>query len=832
MYSPLELPDDVLDYHGKNFYDLVREKCGEIIKDFMEILYIDSVKTLLGVEDDIFSLLKENCNALKHIKEQACLCLDDGKIVVKPGLRLDFDRFVEALRVKSIQSHLLQSTTISFDNNSSLLNTITTFNHFEKNNNSFLNQLFNNIASNKIKSKNNYRYNAKVQNFAQALYIMGGRNTYEFFRLNLPGAVPSITSIDSYITKAGGTITEGEFRYDTLRQLQAVNDYQLAICSEDCTSVIQKIVYNATSNTFIGFSTPLNHGIPVPQYFQTDSYELLEEWFENNNKSSLLNVHMLELLSVSKYNSYPFLLGAYGITSQFNSIDVLRRWLWIFEQSRLSNIRILVFSTDCDAKYLRAMRLITEFFAKLPNIHVSERSDAFEVKLPKQWSNWFFMRTRQLCFCFQDPVHLCTKIRNRLLSQSASLIIGEGKVSTDVLFDVINNQSKLIHGLVKTDIYPKDKQNFGSCIKISSVDVLSALEGVSGSYATQIYLRLLRSIILAYIERSTSILNRLYHSWLTVFICRLWWSWLLLTDVEKLSTDYQDNTKNAFFITKAAYHSIEINAHTLLSIVLLVCQHDLPESALSISSFNSQTCENIFRLTRSMSGTFSSNVNFTVDQFLRRAGKLSVLQDIERQHEHDESGCSLEFPKHHKRRYKKAASPNNHSQDVSDNLTHDTIQNAIFRAFNDAYKMLSVLDIDKTLKKSHKSTLNEISTFVRVQIERKSHTTDYSENWDEYSDEESDSEQVNTSDDCYVSTESSSEDETEELLSNSNQKASEFKGIRIFNEISSSKVNSYFRIKHDGNKKYMHKQTACWLLTDNKPTLSADRLRRVQQSKN
>ncbi|CAF3908791.1 unnamed protein product, partial [Adineta steineri] len=296
MYSPLELPDDVLDYHGKNFYDLVREKCGEIIKDFMEILYIDSIKTLLGVEDDIFSLLKENCNALKHIKEQACLCLDDGKIVVKPGLRLDFDRFVEALRVKR----------------------------------------------------------------------------------------------------------------------------------------------------------------------------------------------------------------AYGITSQFNSIDVLRRWLWIFEQSRLSNIRILVFSTDCDAK-----------------------------------------------------------------------------------------------------------------------------------------------------------------------------------------------------------------------------------------------------LTRSMSGTFSSNVNFTVDQFLRRAGKLCVLQDIERQHEYDESGCSLEFPKHHKRRYKKDASPNNHSQDVGDNLTHDTIQNAIFRAFDDAYKMLSALDIDKTLKKSHKSTLNEISTFVRVQIERKSHTTDYSENWDEYSDEEFDSEQVNTSDDCY-----------------------------------------------------------------------------------
>ena len=54
-----------------------------------------------------------------------------------------------------------------------------------------------------------------------------------------------------------------------------------------------------------------------------------------------------------------------------------------------------------------------------------------------------------------------------------------------------------------------------------------------------------------------------------------------------------------------------------------------------------------------MSGRFSSNVKFTIDQFLRRAGKLPVLQEIERQNENYVSGCSLQFPKHHKRRHKK-----------------------------------------------------------------------------------------------------------------------------------------------------------------------------------
>ncbi|CAF3083949.1 unnamed protein product [Rotaria sp. Silwood2] len=206
---------------------------------------------------------------------------------------------------------------------------------------------------------------------------MGGRNTYEYIRLNLPGAVPSITSVDRSITKAGGKIVEDEFRYDALSDFQISNNYQLAICSEDCTGVIQK-----------------------------------------------------------------------------------------------------------------------------------------------------------------DPVHLSTKIRNRLLSQSASMFIGNGKISVDVLFDLIKNQSKLIHGLVKTDVYPKDRQNFSSCAKISTDDVLSALNNASDSYATQVYLRLLRSIILAYIEQSTSIIDRIYHSWITVFICRLWWTWLQLTDVEEISTEY------------------------------------------------------------------------------------------------------------------------------------------------------------------------------------------------------------------------------------------------------------------------------------------------------
>ena len=126
----------------------------------------------------------------------------------------------------------------------------------------------------------------------------------------------------------------------------------------------------------------------------------------------------------------------------------------------------------------------------------------------------------------QDPVHLCTKLRNRMLSRTASLSIGKAKVSTEVLIALIQNKSKLDHGLVKTDIEPKDRQNFYSCLKISSHEVVSALEDIDGSLATQIYLRLIRSVVVAYIEHDTPIMDRIYHCWFTVFVCRIWWTWL------------------------------------------------------------------------------------------------------------------------------------------------------------------------------------------------------------------------------------------------------------------------------------------------------------------
>ena len=70
--------------------------------------------------------------------------------------------------------------------------------------------------------------------------------------------------------------------------------------------------------------------------------------------------------------------------------------------------------------------------------------------------------------CLQDPTHVCTELRNRILSPIADLIISDQPISLSFVSEMIAIVSKLAHGLVKSNIYPRDKQNFALYEKISS----------------------------------------------------------------------------------------------------------------------------------------------------------------------------------------------------------------------------------------------------------------------------------------------------------------------------------------------------------------------------
>ena len=145
---------------------------------------------------------------------------------------------------------------------------------------------------------------------------------------------------------------------------------------------------------------------------------------------------------------------------------------------------------------------------------------------------------------------------------------------------------KLTHELVKTDLEPKDRQNFRSCLKLSNENILIDLDDINSSQATRVYLRLLRSIVIAYVEQDTPIVERVYPSWPAVFLCRIWQTRLQLPDEKDIPRHLSDKRKDDLFITTPAHFSIDINAHSLLSICLIVCDGQLPRTALAIWNYN------------------------------------------------------------------------------------------------------------------------------------------------------------------------------------------------------------------------------------------------------
>lgn len=68
------------------------------------------------------------------------------------------------------------------------------------------------------------------------------------------------------------------------------------------------------------------------------------------------------------------------------------------------------------------------------------------------------------------------------------MLLGDKLIHIDYLFQLIESSSKINHNLVKSDIIPKDRQNYSSCEKMSSKLVIDALVSIPNSRGTRIYL--------------------------------------------------------------------------------------------------------------------------------------------------------------------------------------------------------------------------------------------------------------------------------------------------------------------------------------------------------
>lgn len=254
--------------------------------------------------------------------------------------------------------------------------------------------------------------------------------------------------------------------------------------------------------------------MPVPFTYMARTAKEIEQHFSvNKGTSQPIYVIMAQPL---QGRAPPFCLCLYGTDNKFVFENVLTRWTFIKESLSKCGISIVGISSDGDSRLLKAMKCKTRLGdIKLDGNGPISRPDNVPAEVPSIKLNC----VKSEILYIQDTTHIGTKLRNRLLKESIVLPFGKYQVSITHLRDLIANVSKDKHSLTPYDVDPKDRQNFLSLKKLTSIKVRNCLEEhVPDSKATCMYLRICDCIIKAFMDQNLSPLERINEIWFALFI--------------------------------------------------------------------------------------------------------------------------------------------------------------------------------------------------------------------------------------------------------------------------------------------------------------------------
>ena len=231
--DPTVLPDDIFSYENDAFYAFVRGFLGDVEAEITRVQCIEKARLLLKIPN-VFSFLELNCDELLELKRQTCFIIDEVNFVVKSGIEFNIEYFVELVRSKSfLQSHSNRassspdvSTKFPEDIDQTSCEALAASNSRSSNPESkpFVYAFIDNILKNLNRPKNHFQYNPFVQKFASALHVLAGTKTYEYLRINLPGALPTITALEKYNQQLNIQLDECHFRFDSMRQVLSSMD--------------------------------------------------------------------------------------------------------------------------------------------------------------------------------------------------------------------------------------------------------------------------------------------------------------------------------------------------------------------------------------------------------------------------------------------------------------------------------------------------------------------------------------------------------------------------------------------------------------------------------
>ncbi|KAK3917721.1 Acyl carrier protein 4, chloroplastic [Frankliniella fusca] len=314
------------------------------------------------------------------------------------------------------------------------------------------------------REKHGRRYEDEIKYFAVYLFIVAGRFTYEWLYDNLQPALPSLSEVERILSSTSTPVTEGKFRFEELCEfIKNKNLPKKVFVSEDGTRIIQKFVFDLTSDQIIGPVLPLSqNGVPIINSFPASSAAMIAKHFEQGVPSSTAYAIMAQAV---QDGAPSFCLNIFGTDNKFETEHVFKRWHFIHSELAKRNIEVVGFAGDGDPKILGAMQ--SQLFSEGP-------------KTTQPFQDFYFACEDQKFFVLQDFIHTVNKFRHRL-SPSIYLPFGKFTASPSHLRILITERSKNEHLLNPTDL-EKDKMNFNSSVKICSDKVRELLsEHVPGS---------------------------------------------------------------------------------------------------------------------------------------------------------------------------------------------------------------------------------------------------------------------------------------------------------------------------------------------------------------
>lgn len=217
----------------------------------------------------------------------------------------------------------------------------------------------------------------------------------------------------------------------------------------------------------------------------------------------------------------------------------------------------------------------------------------------------------------QDTTHIGTKFKTRILNPNIILQMGTYVATPKHLHELIEKYPKSSHFLCASVLNPLDKMNFKSALAITSNNVLECLSHDSRTLATQMYLQVMQYILDSHLDKGLTAVERVYKIWYSVFFLRQWRSWI------KNSKDF---TLTDNFITLNSYTCVELNAHTLLILILSHIEDGTLDDFYPWL-LGSQPCEEWFRSARSLTSTFSTVINFTSQEFVEKSKRIEFLYE-------------------------------------------------------------------------------------------------------------------------------------------------------------------------------------------------------------